>query len=61
MGPIYVITDAHALPSVAAQVRAVAKGGAWCVQIRNKHASDDQMVDLVALLLPEMASLYQRP
>ena len=60
MGPIYVITDTYALPSVAAQARAAAKGGAWCVQIRDKHASDDQMADLVTMLLPEMAALGVR-
>jgi len=60
MGPIYVITDTYALPSVAAQARAAAKGGAWCVQIRDKHANDDQMADLVTMLLPEMAALGVR-
>jgi thiamine-phosphate pyrophosphorylase len=57
MGPVYVITDPTAGPSIADQARAAARGGAWAVQIRDKHASDEDMVGLVALLLPEMVAM----
>lgn len=57
MGPVYVITDPTAQRSVADQARAAARGGAWAVQIRDKHASDEDMAGLIALLLPEMGAM----
>ncbi len=59
-GPVYVITDPVAPHSVADQARAAARGGAWAVQIRDKTASDGQLVDLIAALLPGLTALGVR-
>lgn len=56
-GPIYVVTDSASRLTFADQARAAAHGGAWAVQIRDKHASDEDLAGLVALLLPEMTAL----
>jgi thiamine-phosphate pyrophosphorylase len=55
-----VITDPAARLSVADQARAAARGGAWAVQLRDKHASDAYMERLIALLLPEMVAMNVR-
>ena len=57
MRPIYVVTDPTARLSVADQARAIARGGAWAVQIRDKCARDEDMAGLVALLVLEMVAL----
>lgn len=60
MGPIYVITDPGAALLVPDQARAAAQGGAWAVQIRDKHATDAHLAALVTALLPEMTALGVR-
>lgn len=56
IGPIYAITDPDAPLPLAAQAMAAARGGAWAVQVRDKRASDADLVnlarDLLALLRP---------
>lgn len=54
IGPIYVITDPAAPLSVPEQARAAARGGALAVQLRDKTASDADLLELARLLLPEM-------
>ncbi|MBZ4022829.1 thiamine phosphate synthase [Rhodobacter sp. TJ_12] len=56
-GPIYMITDPGAPLDVAGQARAAARGGAGWVQLRDKTASDADLLDLARLLLPEMRAL----
>ncbi|MDO5611974.1 MAG: thiamine phosphate synthase [Paracoccus sp. (in: a-proteobacteria)] len=56
IGPVYVITDPAARLPVIEQARAAARGGAWAVQLRDKTASDDDLVVLVDALLPELES-----
>ena len=50
-GPIYAITDPDAPLPVPAQAIAAARGGAWAVQLRDKHASDEELVELARGLL----------
>lgn len=57
---VYVITDPDAPLPVAEQVLAAARGGAWAIQIRDKHASDADLAALVARLLPQVAALGAR-
>ncbi len=56
IGPIYAITDPDAPPTVIAQAIAAARGGAWAIQLRDKHATDAELVglarDLLAVLRP---------
>jgi thiamine-phosphate pyrophosphorylase len=59
-GPIYVITDPDAPLPVVEQARAAARGGASCVQLRDKTAPDDDLAALVRRLLPEIATLGAR-
>ncbi|WP_097176967.1 thiamine phosphate synthase [Phaeovulum vinaykumarii] len=56
MGPVYVITDPGAPRPVPDQARAALRGGARCVQIRDKHASDADLAALVTRLLPEVSA-----
>jgi len=51
MGPIYAVTDPDATPTVIAQAMAAARGGAWAVQLRDKRASDADLVGLARDLL----------
>ncbi len=44
MGPIYAITDADSPRAVAEQALGAARGGAWAVQLRDKRASDADLV-----------------
>ena len=60
MGPVYVITDPDAPLPVAEQARAAARGGAWAVQIRDKRASDAELVALLQALRPEFDVLGVR-
>jgi thiamine-phosphate pyrophosphorylase len=60
MGPIYVITDPAAPLSAARQALDAARGGAKLVQIRDKHALDDDLAALVVQLLPQIAALGAR-
>lgn len=54
IGPVYVITDPGAALSVPDQARAAARGGARAVQLRDKTASDADLLALARQLLPEM-------
>ena len=54
IGPVYVITDPGAPLSVPDQARAAARGGARAVQLRDKTASDADLLALARQLLPEM-------
>lgn len=54
IGPVYVITDPDAALSVPDQARAAARGGARSVQLRDKTASDAELLALARQLLPEM-------
>lgn len=54
IGPVYVITDPGAALSVPDQARAAARGGARAVQLRDKTASDAELLALARQLLPEM-------
>ncbi len=44
LGPVYFITDPGALASVPDQVRAAVAAGVGIVQLRDKHASDAEMI-----------------
>jgi len=57
MGPIYAITDPEAPLSMLEQARAAAQGGAWAVQLRDKHSPDDQLVQLAQTLVAELRPL----
>ncbi|WP_294619297.1 thiamine phosphate synthase [uncultured Roseovarius sp.] len=50
IGPVYFITDPGAPLSVEEQAMAAARGGAAVVQLRDKHASDDEMLELARRL-----------
>ena len=54
IGPVYVITDPGAGLSVPDQARAAARGGASTVQLRDKTASDADLLALARQLLPEL-------
>lgn len=58
--PVYVITDPDSPHGVADQVLAAAWGGAGLIQIRDKHATDDEVAALVARLAPRVAALGAR-
>jgi thiamine-phosphate pyrophosphorylase len=60
IGPVYVITDPTAPMPVGEQVLAAARGGAALIQIRDKHASDEDLAALVAELIPRVAALGAR-
>ncbi|MFN2305501.1 MAG: thiamine phosphate synthase [Paracoccaceae bacterium] len=57
IGPIYAITDPGAPLPVMAQALAAACGGAWAVQLRDKHAPDRDLVDLARSLLAVLRPL----
>lgn len=60
IGPIYFITDPGARLSVEDQALAAARGGAAVVQLRDKTASDDDMLDMARRLrgaLPQAVKL----
>ena len=57
IGPVCVITDADAPLSAAEQARAAARGGASAVQLRDKHAPDEDLAALVRMLMPELSAL----
>lgn len=57
IGPVYVITSPDAPLPVADQARAAARGGAALVQIRDKRATDAELIALINTLLPEMRAL----
>ncbi|WP_397542658.1 thiamine phosphate synthase [Roseovarius salis] len=57
IGAVYVITDPGAPHAVADQARAAARGGAWAVQLRDKTASDADLVALARMLMAELAPL----
>jgi len=44
IGAVYVVTDADAPLSLREQALAAARGGAWAVQLRDKRASDAELV-----------------
>lgn len=48
IGPLYFITDPGAPLPVIEQARAAAQGGAWAVQLRDKHASGAELAALAA-------------
>ena len=52
MGPVYVITDPESHVPVPEQVRAAALGGARLIQIRDKTASDRDLIALILQMLP---------
>lgn len=53
MGPVYVITDPDSHVPVPEQVRAAALGGARLIQIRDKTASDRDLIALILQMLPQ--------
>ncbi len=57
IGPVYVITDPGAALPVVDQARAAAQGGAWAVQLRDKNASDAELVTLARVLLAALRPL----
>ena len=57
IGPVYAITDPDAPISVHAQALAAARGGAWAVQLRDKHASDADLLALAQALLADLRPL----
>ncbi|WP_306151324.1 thiamine phosphate synthase [Roseovarius sp. MMSF_3281] len=60
IGPVYFITDPGAGLPVEEQAMAAARGGAAVVQLRDKAASDDEMLELARGLreaLPEAVKL----
>lgn len=59
-GPVYVITDPAAPLPVPQQALAAARGGATLVQIRDKQASDADLVAMIAPLVPQIAALGAR-
>lgn len=50
IGPVYFITDPGASLSVEDQALAAARGGAAVVQLRDKEASDDEMLEMARRL-----------
>jgi thiamine-phosphate pyrophosphorylase len=60
IGPVYVVTDPEGPIPVIDQARAAARGGAWAVQLRDKHASDAELHALAVALLPEMEAFGVR-
>ena len=50
IGPVYFITDPGAALSVEKQALAAARGGAAMVQLRDKQASDDEMLEVARRL-----------
>jgi len=57
IGAVYVITDPGAPHAVVDQARAAARGGAWAVQLRDKTASDADLLALARMLMAELAPL----
>ena len=60
IGPVYFITDPGAPMPVEDQAMAAARGGAAVVQLRDKTASDDEMLEMARRLraaLPEAVKL----
>lgn len=57
IGPIYAITDPYASLPVIAQAIAAARGGAWAIQLRDKHALDHEMVALGHRLMADLRPL----
>lgn len=57
IGPIYAITDPDAPHRVTAQAMAAARGGAWAVQLRDKHAADEDLLHLARALLTALRPL----
>lgn len=51
MGPIYAITDPEVPLTVIAQAMAAARGGAWAVQLRDKHTTNAELAELARDLL----------
>lgn len=60
IGAVYVVTDPMAPIPVADQAMAAARGGAWAVQIRDKAASDAELVRLTAELIERLAPMGVR-
>ena len=56
MGPVYVVTEADAPVPVTVQILAAAKGGASLIQLRDKTARDDDLLSLIAAVLPELTA-----
>lgn len=54
IGPVYVITDPDAPLPVMKQARAAARGGASVVQLRDKTATDADMVAVARALMAEL-------
>lgn len=60
IGPVYAITDPLAPLPVMDQARAAARGGAWAVQLRDKTATDAELVPLARALGAELRALGVR-
>ncbi len=60
IGQVYVVTDPGAPIPVAEQALAAARGGAWAVQVRDKTASDADLVPVVAALIDRIAPMGVR-
>lgn len=54
IGPVYVITDPDAPWPVIEQARAAARGGAFAVQLRDKTATDADMVAVARAMMAEL-------
>jgi thiamine-phosphate pyrophosphorylase len=60
IGAVYVVTDPTAPAPVREQAMAAARGGAWAVQIRDKIASDAELVRLTEALIETLAPMGVR-
>lgn len=60
IGPVYVVTDAESSLPVADQALGAARGGAWAVQLRDKHLSDADFAALAQALHPPLAAMGVR-
>jgi thiamine-phosphate pyrophosphorylase len=54
MGAVYVILDPAAPLPLLEQARAAARGGAWAVQLRDKHATDAVLIRIARALINEL-------
>lgn len=60
IGAVHVVTDAGCGRCTLDQARAAARGGAWAVQLRDKHASDAQLAVQARRLLACLAPFGTR-
>lgn len=56
MGPLYFVTEPTGPWTVIEQARAAARGGAWAVQLRDKNATDADLLELARALKAELTT-----